>query len=50
MVCRKDGNAPLGGRICGFASQAWLFMQLVQMDFIYVRSLVYLTNIRCSFL
>jgi len=35
MDCRRDGIAPLGGRICEFASQAWLFMQLVQMGFIY---------------
>ena len=35
MDCRKGGIAPLGGKICEFASQAWLFMQFVQTGFIY---------------
>lgn len=36
MDCCRDGIAPLGVRICEFASQAWLFMQLVKMDFTYM--------------
>ena len=44
MDCRKGGIAPLGGKICEFASQAWLFMQFVQTSFIYEYKVISLSD------